>query len=516
MVENYDVDFFEPKHGLLRDILTDYQFRDETGNIEKRTIYITNVSVPGQPVEFSSRFDERMDGKLQIRIGDKNKTITGPQHYEIRYRVKNALLFSDSLVQLYWNVKAAGWDAPFNKVAFHVYAPDGVHLSPENCFVYAGATGNDQVSDEFICDYQNHAFSGMSKKDVQIGGGDNVTVLVKLPRRLVAEVNYAPSLFRQYSWTAILAALLLLFWWIWQKWGKDDEVVAATSYYPPPGVDPAMAGYLINDKEDATDLVALLPKWGADGLIRIEEIPKKGWFGKGDTRISKRNDLPGEAAAYEQTIFSGLFPGRNEVLLSSLKDSFYKTMAVAKRELREKAQVYYEATSNRVMLLAYVFFFLLAIVLSIFLFIWYGTLAAVASAVICLFLTVMSFYLRKKNKRGNAVFAELKGFRQFIKLAEVDRIKVLIQDDPHYFEKTMSFALAFGLLARWASKFAALDVPPPSWYHGPSGMNIQHFGQSFSSSMSAAQYNMVSSPSGSSSGGGSSGGGFGGGGGGSW
>lgn len=45
-------------------------------------------------------------------------------------------------------------------------------------------------------------------------------------------------------------------------------------------MDSATAGYLINTKPDATDLLSLLPKWGHEGLIKILAIPKKGWVGK--------------------------------------------------------------------------------------------------------------------------------------------------------------------------------------------------------------------------------------------
>lgn len=116
------------------------------------------------------------------------------------------------------------------------------------------------------------------------------------------------------------------------------------------------------------------------------------------------------------------------------------------------------------------------------------------------------------------MLSELKGFRQFIKMADLDRIKMLIEQDPKYFEKTMSYALAFGMLNKWAKKFDALNIAPPEWYksNGVDMVSLYSFSRSFSTSIGHAQASMVSAPSNSSSGGGSSGGGFGGGGGGSW
>ncbi|MGB6092683.1 MAG: DUF2207 domain-containing protein, partial [Moheibacter sp.] len=196
------------------------------------------------------------------------------------------------------------------------------------------------------------------------------------------------------------------------------------------------------------------------------------------------------------------------------------TMNSAKRELKEKAQIYYEPKSNKVMIISYILSGLGIIAVSgIFLFV-FGLLAAVVCGVFFLFLIFMSGYMKKKNSSGNEVLSEIKGFKQFIKLAETNRIKTLIESDPDYFEKTMSYALAFGLLKEWAGKFASLNIPPPDWYSSPNAvgiMSMNTFANSFSSSMNSTQSAMVSSPSSSGSGGGgSSGGGFGGGGGGSW
>ena len=98
---------------------------------------------------------------------------------------------------------------------------------------------------------------------------------------------------------------------------------------------------------------------------------------------------------------------------------------------------------------------------------------------------------------------------------------MLLTDDPGYFESTMGYALAFGMFDKWAAKFNALNVPPPSWYNTTTSqsLSMNNFSKSFSGVMSSVESTMVSSPSSSgsgSSGGGSSGGGFGGGGGGSW
>lgn len=519
VIENYEVEFLQPKHGLYREILTDYTVKNTDGKNEKRHLVIQQIEVPNHHFEISSKWKQRTDGKIEIKIGDKDKLVSGTQHYEIRYRVYNGFLFEKDLVQFYWNIKPNGWRAIFQNISFKIHTPEGAVLSPQNCFVYAGNTGTTTVSGDFGNSYANGVFSGKSPQYYISAPGQDVTVLMKLPENLIKENIIKPPFWQQYGWMGVLAALLVAFWLVWLKFGKDDRAISVTSYYPPEGIDPAMAGYLINDRDDASDLIALIPHWASQGLIEIEEIPKSGILGKPDMKLTKLKDLPISVQEYEHRMFDSLFNIWGDVVLvSSLNSSFYVVMNLCRKDLKETAQQYYENESKKVMKITTGVAVALGIILCVIFFFTVGIVAAVSATVICVFIAFMSFFLQKKNQQGNAVYSELKGFREFIKLAEVNRIKALIEQDSHYFEKTMSYALAFGLLDRWAKGFDSLNIPPPSWYHSGGGQlgKMQLFSKSFLISMATAQSAMVRAPSGSSSGGGSSGGGFGGGGGGSW
>lgn len=576
VVEKYDIDFRIPKHGLYRDFITKYDFKDEKGTVGVRNIEITNVEIPIHKFKRSSKFQEKYPGTMQLKIGDPNKFVEGKQQYEIRYRVNNALILTDSLAQFYWNIKPKDWQAHFNKIEFIIHTPEGTVLTPENSFTYSGRTGNMEDSKEFDFKYANNFYSGITKTNVISYSGLNVTVLIKLPKEFIVIPEPPSFLSKNINWLSILAGLYVVFGLFWFRYGKDDKVITTTSYYPPEDIDPAMAGFLINDNENTNNLISFIPKWGSEGLIKIEELPKEGWLGKNDLKITRLGNLSANAPNYEQTIFNGLFNGLtwvlglaellknqhlnglqvnvvsstttntsftighdsemkqtdpNSVKISDLKNTFYSTMSTAKTELSDAAQRYYEVFSEKSVLVLLGITILLTLLLpEIFLF-KFGIIAAVVCFISCIVLILLSFTMRKKNKKGNQALAELKGFYQFIKLADVNRIKALIAEDPNYFEKTMSYALSFGLLDKWASKFNSLDVAPPNWYSNTDfsstgkSFNMNHFTQSFTSNMATVGSAMVSSPissgsssssSHSSSGGGSSGGGFGGGGGGSW
>lgn len=525
VVEKYDLTFTAPKHGIYRDIQTKYDLLTEAGNQEIRKIKISKVKVPDHKYKTPFGFEQKFTGTYQIKIGDADRTVTGQQQYEIRYRVHNAFLYETDGVKFYWNLKPSDWWATFRNIEFKIRLPSSLTVDSNDVFVYSGAIGETTESQDIDYTVANNLVEGNSKSDFKSSKGQSVTILINLPPDSIAEIKPLWPFWTDYGWTLMLAALLGGFYMIWLRFGKDDKVVSITSYFPPDGINPAMAGFLINDTDDISDLISLIPHWGSKGILRIEEIPKKGWFSSADTKLIALKPLPEDSSSYERIIFDGLFgadiiPDSTEVLISSLKNKFYTTMGTARSNLKKAAKPYYDPKAKRVQIVTYIMLVVLALALApLLLFVW-GFVAMFALIILTVFLLFMNKHMIKKNAKGNTAFSELKGFRQFIKVAELNKLKMLIAEDPSYFENTMGYALAFGLFDKWANKFDALNVPPPQWYSSSSTvpLTMNSFSNSFANTMSSAKSTLVSSPSSSSSsgGGGSSGGGFGGGGGGSW
>lgn len=522
--ENYKINFSSPRHGIFRNIQTEYDFQDANGNRDKRKIKISKIKVPGHKFKAPMYFVQKLEKGMEIKIGDPDRTINGLQEYQINYRVSNAYIHDDSKIQFYWNVKPDAWNTEFRNLEFSVFLPDGVKLALEDIFVYSGDAGTDTVSNEFDIVYEPGVFHIKSNEEFISYRGQSVSVLLNLPPNSIIQIVPFWPFWDKYGWTFIIVGFFIGFYTIWRRYGRDDDVIANISYFPPSGVDPAMAGFLINDKDDTTDLISLIPYWGSKGLIRMEHLAKKGWFGKEDTKLTQLKPLTIDAPAYEKEIFQGLFGDNHddlekEVLISSLKEKFYTTMSSAKSQLKADAQIYYLAKSRKIMILTAVSIVILCILFAFLFLITWGILSAVMMILTSLFLLFMNSYMVKKNKKGNQVFSDLLGFKQFIKVAEENRLRMLLHDSPNYFETTMGYALTFGLFDQWAKKFEALNLPPPSWYSSSAGLyTMNSFANSFSSAMTTTQSTMVSAPSssGGSGGGGSAGGGFGGGGGGSW
>ncbi|MBQ5810666.1 MAG: DUF2207 domain-containing protein, partial [Clostridia bacterium] len=154
-----------------------------------------------------------------------------------------------------------------------------------------------------------------------------------------------------------------------------------------------------------------------------------------------------------------------------------------------------------------------------------GLIIPMALGAVCTLVSILfAVPTNKRTKENTRLLGEILGFKQFIEMAELDRLKALVDQDPQYFYNVIPFAYVLGLSDKWAKKFESIAIEPPTWYYGYDyPFSSWMFWHSFNSSMDRCRANMVSVPQQSKGsvgsfggGGGFSGGGFGGGGGGSW
>lgn len=137
------------------------------------------------------------------------------------------------------------------------------------------------------------------------------------------------------------------------------------------------------------------------------------------------------------------------------------------------------------------------------------------------FVTVMD----KRTDKGLELYGKVLGLKNFIELAEKDKLEMLVHDDPDYFYKILPYAYVLNVTDTWSKKFESIAIEPPQWYVGPGPFNHYFFVRNLNSSMHRMTTAMTSMPAAKAGrggggfgggGGGFSGGGFGGGGGGRW
>lgn len=145
-------------------------------------------------------------------------------------------------------------------------------------------------------------------------------------------------------------------------------------------------------------------------------------------------------------------------------------------------------------------------------------------------ITALFYHLLKAPTiYGRGVLDKIDGFRQYLTIAETERLKILNPPDksPALFEKYLPYAMALDAEGEWGKQFA--DVLKQAndgagyqagWYTGtsPGGMGVDGLTANLGQGLAGAVSSAASAPGSSSGfgGGGSSGGGGGGGGGGGW
>lgn len=517
VTETIDVLFHEQRRGIFRNI--PYRVRL---NKEEYEIKVYDISVDKYKYKVSKEGNE-----VVIRIGDKNIFVSGEQQYVIRYKVKKAFLFEENHTEFQWNLTGTGWPVTIESAEFGIFFDQNLPLTKDDFFVNAGVAGSSEA--HATARFFQNKIVGQATKSLMPGEG--MTLYIRLPKAYITRPSEWEVWMEKYGWLSLagllFATLTGFFYRLWAKYGKEYPIIRAVQYLPPKELTPSEAGVIIDERADNADILALLPYWAHNGYIKIKMIEKK--WAKDDHQLIKIKDLPQDVPPYERIVFNELFSSGNEVLISSLENEFYQTMASAKTSLKSSLNskdIYYPISIRYQLMTGVISFVLVAagmLVTFVFGLLSVGIALGLAGAVGFIFTNFMV----KKNHNGVRLYQETLGFKMFVKAAEKDKIERFLKEDPMYFEKTLPYAMVFGYAKSWSNKFEGLLLEPPSWYVGPVGMyhgghfSPAAFGSSFESSMNEIKsvFNSAPGSSGSGggfSGGGSVGGGFGGGGGGSW
>lgn len=509
--EVIEVAFSERRHGIFRAIPL-----KSVVNGKDVTRIIRNIRVEG--FHFST---DKEHNNLVLKIGDADKWVEGHQTYRIRYRVLNPLNFFEDHTEFYWDMLGISWPVEVNEFDFDIAFPKRIVLLNSDVRCYTGISGS--TAKNAVWQTQDNRITGRTSQKLMPGEG--VTLAVNLPKNAFKKMSIWSYFLEQHGillapFYFLLAGILALFF------ARNRKQPMMVEYFPPKGVSPAIAGGFIDHSVDNNDVLCLIPYLANKGYLRME-MKEGGFLQKDHIIFFKLKEAGEDLMAFERAFLNGLFETGDQVALKDLKNKFYKHLSSVRSSVSSwiQAQGWYEPDQKIMALITG-----LAGVGAL---IWGGyTLVAQKNVDgIALVITgfVMFFFASKFNKRtpaGNLTYQKYEGFRQFIKKAERPVIEKLLQEDPHYYDKTMPYALAFGYLAKWNQRFDGLLAQPPSWYSSPGIRNqsgLQHSWSSFAESFPDEVDNIgsvfSSSPSSSSSGGGSggsSGGGGGGGGGGSW
>jgi len=519
--ENIEYDFEAARrHGIYRDIPLRYDYGYKKYSIKLDIENATDFNDTPYIYEAS-----KSGGWENIRIGDPDITISGIHGYRIKYSVRGAVTFFEDYDELYWNVTGDEWRVPILNAGANIYfdedITDGVKAA-----CYTGVRGSKNQD----CNYETNNAGFKFTTLNSLGGGEGLTIVVAIPKGVIEEPSsLSKSLWfisdNWYFGLPFLTFFTLLYFW--NTKGKDPEGngVIAVKYEPPEDISPAEAGTLIDERANILDITSTIIDLAVRGFLKIEEIEstKFFFFTDRDYKLLRTQKTDEALKSYEEKVLSGVFKGKETIMVSELRNKFYTELPGIKKALyMELINKSYFPTNPENVRKIYKWVGIGTMILGFFLIGIFplGFSIGVSGLTVLIF----SRYMPRKTKKGSLKNEELLGFREFIERAEVDRIYRLAKEDPTLFDRVLPYALVFGLEDKWAGAFKDMYKEPPDWYHSSNygtAFSPNIFVSDIGRSLGVMNSTLASTPrrsggSGLSGSGGSSGGGFGGGGGGSW
>ena len=547
----YDFDGAD-RHGIFREVPVRFRYDDRYDRVYPLHVRSVTATPSGTPAGVKVETEGRIK---RLRIGDPDKTVTGVHTYKIVYTVEGALNGFTDHDELFWNAIGTNWSVPIAQANVRVTAP--APIGQVACF--AGPEGSRLPCASSTKDGAQATFSHTS-----LNPFDGLTVVVGFPTGAVP----APKPVLDERWSAarafrltpvtgtsaglLLAAVVAALGWLGWGRGRDrrwagspvdvafgnesgveetvplfEHVETPVEFVPPDGIRPGEVGTLIDERANPLDVTATLVDLAVRGYLRIEEIPKDGWFGKPDWRLVRVKEPEG-LKRYEAELQRALFKDGDEVLLSDLKTHFASRLHKVQDALYEDATAagWFLGRPDRVRQV-WAGLGVVALILGIGV-----TVLAAATTHLGLIpiplvigglgLLILSGRMPRRTPKGTGMLRRVHGFRRLI--AESEKERARFAERANIFSEYLPYAVVFGCTDKWARTFAGLDqeqLATGGWYVSSHPFDallfanaIDGFAVTTSGTIAAA----TPSSSGASGfgGGGFSGGGGGGGGGGSW
>jgi hypothetical protein len=340
------------------------------------------------------------NGKVTVKIGDGDVFISGRQDYVITYTLTGAFDAYDDHDELYWDVSGE-WPVTIEAFSLTLNLPNGADTS---ALCYEGFAGSNAE-----CEASANGSTIVYSTTRPLSENEQVTVVAGWQSGLfdfgapsiANKTNFrdfftfdAPE-FGGLIGSGIVGVLIVIAsWW---RFGRDKAYLTihylssetaeqtkpifggppvVVEFLPPEGLTPAQMGVLLDERADTLDVTATIVDLAVRGYLHITELPKKGWFGSNDWKLTKLKDSEG-LNAFEKRVLTGLFNSKTEVELSDLKYKFADDLVKAKDLLYKDAmkQQWFASkpeTARGMWVIVAISLMILGVGLSCFAALWYG------------------------------------------------------------------------------------------------------------------------------------------------
>jgi uncharacterized membrane protein YgcG len=581
------------KRGILRDFPTSYTNKD--GTHVEIGFDVQSVMRDGAAERYAT---ERLANGVRVRIGSADKILdTGPHQFTITYRTTRQVGFFNDFDELYWNATGNGWTMPIDFAEARIRLPEAVPFR-QNAFYTGpqGAKGKDALVFEqrpgLIVFRTTQALPAGNGLTVAAGWQKGVIVPPSQSQMSLWLRDNLPL-----GATGV-GLLLILGYYLsaWRRVGRDPQRGTIVPLFgPPKGMSPAAVRYVSRMGMDDKAFTAAIVDLGVQGHIKLVErkgglqmVPRSGGKLLGPDEQAVAGEMFGKRASpIDLDQSSCLILQRAQAALkAALAKAYADRMFHDNRSWSVRGLLASLAVIAAVIVSVFVGWgsdqgaatvigmlsFIPALIV-VTLLLKVGLPRSIGAFVVLAFGCVFSFlvgsggyhiitdnfhgwaqampaalplvvvplassafsWMKAHTPEGRQITDQIEGFRQYLGVAEEDRLNALNPPEktPELFERFLPYAIALDVENAWANRFADVLAAASgvavanSWYSGSHERTSDpaafatYLGSSLSQTISSASTPPGSSgSSGSSSsgsdGGGSSGDGGGGGGGSGW
>ncbi len=525
---------YDQNHGILRALPQTYQKHDVDLKIDKV------VDAGGVKLPYTS---EMQNGNLVLKIGDANRYVHGLQEYDISYHMQNVTQKFNDHDELFWDTNGDQWQQPFTAVSARIHIPAdlaGSLKTDKRC--YTGSYGSTQADcimataksgkDTVVTVTTIHPLGAAETLSYVLGFTPNTFVAYQVPLSQILWFIAAVIFFGLVPPAFALWLLIRK----WRQYGRDAKGrgIIVPQYTPPQDLSVLESSEILKQYFVASSISAQILDLAVRHYVKIYEVTAKKVLKDKTTYsvelIRSLNGLRSEEKAVAKMLFGDDPQVGATVDLGDLSSKLYKKAAELGKAI--DTQLANEGYFVRAPQQIFQMYLAWGIVLCVVGFIFPPyTLGLLLAGVVVL---VAARLMPARTQKGVDMRDYLYGLRDYMKLAEADRIKVLqspngeltekidVNDTTKLvklYERLLPYAMLFGIEREWAKQFADLyHDQQPDWYSGSGAFNAIYFASAIHSfsTTSNATFTAPSSSSGSGFSGGGAGGGGGGGGGGGW
>lgn len=487
-------------HGIIRDLSIN------NGEL------ISGITASCDHADFHYQTIDEVDGYLSVYLRGDAVATGQNRTYTLNYEV--SVPDQENKDALTYDVIPYGWSMPLNNVTAYFILDSEIAGALSEYDVWYGKEGESAIA------YDSFAFDDgtISITADYIPSGYGISVEARFVSGTLVSRTYGTIVGSDLITAGIIAAITLLAALVFRSVYRQREIVPVVNFTAPEEMDPLQMGKYIDNAVDNEDITSLIYYWADKGYIKID-------FSDPDDPVllRVRTALPDGSPQHQKTMYDALFAHGDRLVVSSLKNSFYKTAESVKMLASSSVGNLYEIKSYLVSAIpalcsaaalivqeflrfraiggGYVAYMPLLLIVPALLGYIFGVgaafvrwkkkpiaaiaLTAVAALGIGLFraysISLLAHliasivlaavcFLYGNGIRHTASYAktlgQIIGFKNFILYTEKDKLKFMLETSPELYYHILPYAQVLGVTKEWTKRFEALTIDPPSWAVG--------------------------------------------------